>query len=75
MGQYQRRCKRILKQYGKNIKAFDYRLDNPKDDTTIKEICKKHNLKYERRVMLSWFARRTQKITCYDDLVKLANGK
>ena len=72
MSSYKRRCRRIIKQYGKHIKSFDYRLDNPLDDSNVKKTCHDNNLSYERDIQLSWFAKRTNNITCYNDLVENA---
>ena len=76
MGSYKRRCRRILKQYGKHMKCFDNRLDNPLDDSSMRksiESCgNKKPVEYQRRIDMPYYAKKTRMITCYADLVELA---
>jgi hypothetical protein len=74
MSTYKKYCKNILKQYGKNIKKFEERLDNPLDDSEVAEICEKHEIPYQRRLMVSAFLRRGHTITCFRDLEDIANA-
>jgi len=74
MTRFNRYCKNTLQQYGNKIKAFEERLDNPLEDKVIREVCEKHEVPYQRRIMVCAFLRRGGNISCYDDIVEIANG-
>ena len=83
MTQINRYAKRILKQYGKNIKVFDERLSNPLEDKRITKFSENYkNVKgvpisalYTRKIETSIYLKRGGK-RCggYQDLEALANG-
>lgn len=67
LGPHGKYCKRILKQYGKHIKAFEERLDNP--------IETKRTPKFDRRIVMPFFLMRGSKsIDSYESLVEIASG-
>jgi len=69
---YKRYCKNILKQYGKHIKAFEKRLDNPidlKENNISWTNSKGNTFELERQIQVSWFLKKGSSITSYEDLV------
>lgn len=73
MAIHKRYCKRILKQYGKHIKNWENRLDNPLDDKRNTKHSEDLGIEYERRFEVPWYLKRGSKsITCYKDLEECA---
>ena len=71
MTEYKKYAKRIIKQYGKNIKAFEKRLDNPIITKNWEQLSKKYNI--DRRVEIPYHVKKGVNRVGYEDLVKIAN--
>jgi len=74
MSKHSRYARNVLKQYGKNIKAFEERQNHPLSDDEMRKTFEKYNLEYQRRFEVSWFLKRTHDISQYSDLEVIANG-
>ncbi|MFW6130678.1 MAG: hypothetical protein ACOC56_05775 [Atribacterota bacterium] len=76
MATHKNYCRRILKQYGRHIKNFENRLDNPLDMKMSKiktPNSKGEKINLERRIEIPFYLKRgSRKISSYEDLVKLA---
>lgn len=66
VGPHVKYCRRILKQYGKHIKAFDNRINKP--------IESKRSPKGDRRIDMPYFLKKGSKIDSYETLVYIANN-
>lgn len=79
MTTHQKYCRRILKQYGRHIKNFESRLDNPLDMKMSKiktPNSKGEEITLERRIEMPFLLKRgSRKISCYEDLEEIAKGK
>lgn len=64
LGPHGKYCKRILKQYGRHIKSFEERLEDP--------IETKRTPKGDRRLAMPYFLKKGSKIDSHDTLVFLA---
>ncbi len=76
MSRYKRYCRNILKQYGKNIKAYEERLDNPLD-MKIKKLSGLNSqgdeCHFERRTEVSFFVKKgSKRLDSYESIVENA---
>ena len=73
MSIYKKYCKNILKQYGKHIKIFEKRLDEPLEMKRVVKSLRKNTDLWERRIVMPYYiVRGTRHLDCYKNIKKFS---